>query len=1149
MAAWTDFPQWADRFLFLLAPESIFKARVNQGSFVYPLAQVTFDTVSLGAFGDIIPGMTVLFGSSEGADDLGRQRMRTAATSTNIFIGWSSQGIRDGEVKLADGAYITVLNDYRAWAKIPRITLAGTLFKDFDIPAAIGTPSPPVANGGEPVLQFIDSGTELITIDFDGTNSFTTAPGATISTYAWDFVDGTPSSSAASTVAGVTFPKGFRWVALTVTDSNTKQHTTRIPVAAVFNNYIAEISYSGATITSSSELSASYLDDYAFDGDTGTRWLGDGNSHWIQIQLASAQTIIHYSLDQTTMGTAAADTAILKGSNNGSTFTTLDTRTGLAGAEVVHDFEIQSPGSYSYYRLELTSSGIYVGARELDLKASSSNVITQFEVSNQQLTRSGSTITFDIFEDIDIDTYPDGTLVLYGENDYYDGVQDNLFGPTDREGLRFSGWHIIDPARLQSTEQSYLTTTQLTCVDIGGRMRQLPAFEQAVLRDTSPTSWLQLDDANTDRYIHYLLHWHSTVLEVSSFTWSGTGETYALPRFASPGQNLWEQVEFRAQSMAYVLTISQRGAIGITVDPLLQDSGDRTATVIVDITATEWGEIGYTHQRPPRIYWDWGDAIIANTQEADASNLAINAAFCVAPGKAPGQGQAETTTSQQIVADQDELNAREGHRYAGRLNPFETLFEVRLVPGGDIGIDPSRMVWVRLTIPADLASQRGLSFTNERFLVFAVDIIHNPETGSKELLLQLERETEGTPAATVIPETGDVLPDIPDIADWPYIYDDDIIPDLFRGQANICAFDDSGLLHVTNDFNTPEASGGPTWATTDLTGLSPALGGDVLSVVGDPFSPLYLGSGVTVNGWILTTTGIYSITDMFGVSSGPTLALQHTLATANPDNGLIMTGVGVQNWVLASAYYSTAGQGTIAIRTTTGGSTWTEATITPHFWTGAEVGGRQPPLWVSSKTAGLAYAGAYVSSATRLAPGDLYKSTDHGATWALAGTPDVDFNGTNGGTLQFPWHDNAAELMVYSTHSDPNVTNIFYRTEQDGITLTDVSPIANAAPRKWWACSVCPIDRQRVAIAAAIVGAQGAIFVSKDAGDSWTQATSTVAAADRYEGIAIAVNDSDVIYAWGNKLQISYSQDFGQTWEDKTTKLSGSTEVVVIIGG
>jgi hypothetical protein len=223
-------------YVYLQTPEVIFAARINMASATYPATVLTFDTVTTGAYTDIQADMTLLLGSSAGADDLGRVRAQGLATSSTIPIGRTSQGIEDGELTITDNAYITVLEDYRVWAKIPYIDDAGIQYKDTNVAVDdyTGTDIPPVANIGPGFADFIDSITDLITVDFDASDSFAVADGETIDTYDWDVKDGTITVGSSSTAAiTATFPAGFRWVAMTVVDTNGRPHTARCPVLAV----------------------------------------------------------------------------------------------------------------------------------------------------------------------------------------------------------------------------------------------------------------------------------------------------------------------------------------------------------------------------------------------------------------------------------------------------------------------------------------------------------------------------------------------------------------------------------------------------------------------------------------------------------------------------------------------------------------------------------------------------------------------------------------------------------------------------------------------------------------------------------------------------------------------------------------------------
>lgn len=228
-----------DLHLYLHQPTAIFKARVNMASVTYPVTALTFDGVTLGAFGDIAPDATLILGSADGLDDYGRVRVQNVATSTTIPVGRISQGPHDGELNVTDNAYITVWNDFRVHAKIPYDAPDGIDYKDSNVPVGdyLTTDMPPVANCGPGTADYIDAITGLITVTLPegGVNeSYAMADGATITGYAWDLQGGTVTvGTLTSATLTATFPAGFRWVGLTVTDSNGTSHSARCPVLAV----------------------------------------------------------------------------------------------------------------------------------------------------------------------------------------------------------------------------------------------------------------------------------------------------------------------------------------------------------------------------------------------------------------------------------------------------------------------------------------------------------------------------------------------------------------------------------------------------------------------------------------------------------------------------------------------------------------------------------------------------------------------------------------------------------------------------------------------------------------------------------------------------------------------------------------------------
>ena len=1035
MATWRDHPYHRQGYLFVLAPAVVFRARINQASFTYPLAQVTFNTVTVGAYTDILPGMTVLFGSTSGGDEYGRQRVRKAASSTVLYVGESSRGVHDGELNLTNGGYITVLNDYRVWGKIPRDNKAGVFYKDYDLTPSDGLHQPlPVANGGPGYAEFVDPDTNVITVDFDGSASFAVASGGSITTYAWDFEDGTPATASTGTVNDVTFPPGFRWVSLTVTDSNSKSHTCRIPVFAA-------------------ELTGSYAP------------------------------------------------------------------------------------------------------------------VTNFEITNQVLTVEGQRISFRIFDPLPETTYPDGTLVMYWEREVYNGAVGSLAGVTGRKHMKFIGWIDTEQASMEATDQGLLTETTLDCIDVAGRLQLLPGFPQIVERDAAPSSWEQLANATIDRYVWYLLQWHSTALDLADFIWSGAASAdQSFTRLGSDGGDLYTQADIRTQAIAHRLTCNRVGQLKMLPDPQLLDSADRTVTIITDIDESDWTRLDYTHQRPGRYHWLWGSAIVAGTAEADAAHLKISAVFCVAPGDAPGQGAQAGNQGEQLIQTQAKLNSREGHRYAVRLNPEETFFEIELAHGGDIGIDPASMTWIRLTISAATAAERGLTFTDERFLPFEVAISHDNEAGTKTVHVRAERERVGTPAATYIPPSGEgTFPPLPPVEEWfPGGTSISVVGgmDLYRlhrGVVTMFAIGADAYLYYTYDFETPAAAGGPTWARVSLSPIATPKQWCV-----DAFCSRYLGTGDQLAGWIATGAKIFRVTWDYDDPAG-TLAVaeQFTFSASvtSMTNRCLGGSFGVQNHLVCVTYYP--GTGTKATYTTDGTNWAAEVNVTLLRQTGpgdeARIG---PGLHVSSKIAGRVYCTAVKTQGSNdscVCAG--YVSNDYGATWA-------ETNGSNGPVmpvgswpsidLHVPYHDNPSEKLIYYTYrfdeSTPTPFTNLYRTESNGTTVTSLAIAGvNTGPsyRSPFGIVSCPINRLRM-LQIRLTNAEtfAWVWVSRDGGTTWQIIVESTENLPYAHG-AIAGNDEAVIYLWGLGGLIAYSQDFGANIDDRSGNIASFSpgELIGIAGG
>jgi hypothetical protein len=1008
--------------LFLLQPEVVFTARVNMASATYPLNEIIWDGLVEGAYADIRHGMTLTLGSTQYADDLGRQRIRGDSTATLLRVGRSSKGTRDGELTANDDSYISVYDDHRVWAKIPYIDADGVIFKDAEIDYSDQTlEPPPVAIAGPGIAATID-GSDVITVAFDGSDSYATADGATITDYGWDLKDGTVTAGSVSTATvTATFPAGFRWINLTVTDSNGKQMTTHRPI---------------------------YARDPAEDGQPG-------------------------------------------------------------------------------------------------------GCVTYFQIESHRITPAGQQIALRIRQEIDAGDYPDGTLAML-----WDGEPASA---SDRSHMLFTGWHQVDPATIQAERTGTLRDVVLNCLDVAGRLDTLPGFPQTIERDATPDSWYQMANLNFDRFMHYLLHWDSTALEVADWYWSGTGDDYEYVRLEAAGDSLYDQIERQALRICpdHHFTCNTMGRLFVNPDPLLQDTGDRTATIQATLTAADYSDIRYPHQRPPRIRQLWGEALLA-------SPTTITPLFCVAPGNSPGQGEQESRHSEQLATSQSSLNAVTGHRYA-RLNAPQGVFSITLAQGNDLDIEPADMTWVELTIPASVAAQRGLAFTESRGLVKELSIRYSHErTGLVRTVdLQWERETSGSAAATVTPAATEPVDDGNDWTPTPPAVSTE--PGFYEGMEIVGCISNLGSIYKTANFQ----SNPPTWVRFSGMETTPfGTGNEIISFVVDPFSPLYRGTGSTVRGFAATEDGIYRIDNLFGTT--PTATLLHTFPehvsvtsfgrwrSIAASFGRFFEDEADNPWIMVASTYVDAVSdmaGVWVIYSQDAGATWSsEIQVTIFENTDlANHPQRVAGLYLSPKTPGYALVGVYMENAD---PADtaIYESTDWGATWAPSTLGLITTNGL-GGCIHVPWPDNDDESLAFCGELiiAPSTHILTYGTRRNG---TDITPTeAGKTYGPWWGnFGIRTYDGDAKYVAMAGFGngvddeedstnGRAAAFVSDDYGNNWTliAGPDTTEINDLYPSqIAFAADNPQVLFIWGNQGYIQYSEDFGATLQDKSN-FSGGT--------
>lgn len=213
--------------VLLTIPQTVVLVGAISAVPTYPALSLSY-TVSSGAYADVQAGMTVIVKDNTGRRK-GLLRVATGASVTSTVLPVNEFGA--ATVSIASGDTFDVVHEFRIFDKLVSATAA--LNKDSRIAVSTNNADPfPTSNAGGPVVCLAGA-----SVNFYGSASFGNDPDGGSLTYAWDFDDGTPSSSTSADPTGVTFPAGFRWATLDVTHSNGKVTRKQIPVWALDATY------------------------------------------------------------------------------------------------------------------------------------------------------------------------------------------------------------------------------------------------------------------------------------------------------------------------------------------------------------------------------------------------------------------------------------------------------------------------------------------------------------------------------------------------------------------------------------------------------------------------------------------------------------------------------------------------------------------------------------------------------------------------------------------------------------------------------------------------------------------------------------------------------------------------------------------------
>lgn len=286
------------------------------------------------------------------------------------------------------------------------------------------------------------------------------------------------------------------------------------------------------------------------------------------------------------------------------------------------------------------------------------------------------------------------------------------YHPAPRQHV-FSGWTTQEQQTIDDPSIGR-HLVDLKVENVTGFMKRNHLFSQSINAVDSEEvgGWFVMPDANIDRLMHHIVHWHSSILSSCGLTLSGLGGTYPFRALTTSGGTLLENVSRLCQAIGHELVVDLHNFMQVKGDPHVLPTPaqkaayslptQRPTTWIYHISEDEYSSFQLAAENPPSSYWFKAMGQVATY---DIENIAV--VGCTAPSNAPNFGTSESSRNDFLVTSQEELNVWAANLYAATMGNSVAELNVTMVSGVALH-DLVIRGYVTIDLPADIVSRYNL---------------------------------------------------------------------------------------------------------------------------------------------------------------------------------------------------------------------------------------------------------------------------------------------------------------------------------------------------------------------------------------------------------------------------------------------------------
>lgn len=364
-----------------------------------------------------------------------------------------------------------------------------------------------------------------------------------------------------------------------------------------------------------------------------------------------------------------------------------------------------------------------------------------FIMSAVQLSGLSARMTITVNGVADFDTFRDGALCVVWKREWFGDTEEHISLIEGGENIHFQGY-ILKDSISKDFQHGQVTFELGSIFDVA---RQLPLQALYLQAVSSPAFWFQYGPKMTlDRMLHWLVYWHSNLLEIGQFEFSGDTRYKKLYKWNETG--LVNQVADLSAKFRCKAGVSKAGCVYIEKYPQLLDAAGRAAWPVVnDITEADYREAIQLRRR--------------HRKEVSAFNLTgfnydgVNVDTIIPyQALAPTKIRHNTGTNKQsvdgmVLDSQNDANLLAGRYLAIANNEIDEVV-VRFAGNyaGVLDMFPQR--WWTLTL-ASGDTPRGVELSSARLLPTSISIQSDQANGAQWVDVTFEVEAIGPDGITI----------------------------------------------------------------------------------------------------------------------------------------------------------------------------------------------------------------------------------------------------------------------------------------------------------------------------------------------------------------------------------------------------------------